>query len=61
MKPIHERMPVMVPADRIDGWLLYTQGSEVGYDPDDTEMYPVGTYVNSPRNEGPGYVMKESV
>jgi len=25
MKPIHERMPVMVPTDRIDGWLRYAQ------------------------------------
>ena len=52
MKPIHERMPVIVPANRIEGWLLYTQGSEVSYDPDNMEMYPVSSYVNNPRNEG---------
>ena len=26
MRPIHERMPVMVPADRIEGWLLLYPG-----------------------------------
>jgi len=57
MRPIHERMPVMVPADRIDGWLSHMQGSEVGYDLDEMEMYPVSTYVNSPRNDGPGCAM----
>lgn len=60
MKPIHNRMPVMVSAGRIDGWLLHTQGSEVSYDLDDMEMYPVSTYVNSPRNEGPGCVAIEA-
>lgn len=53
MKPIHDRMPVMVPADRSEGWLLYTQGSEVSYTPEDMEMYPVSTYVNKPSNDGP--------
>jgi len=61
MRPIHERMPVMVPADRIEGWLFYKQGSEVSHDPDDMEMYPVSTYVNSPRNEGAMCVSEQSV
>jgi len=61
MHSIHERMPVMVPADRVEGWLFYNQGSEVSYDPDDMEMYPVSTYVNSPRNEGAMCVSEQSV
>jgi len=58
MRPIHERMPVMVPADRIEGWLLfYTQESEASYDPGDMEMYPISTCVTTAHGmkEGPGY------
>jgi putative SOS response-associated peptidase YedK len=57
MKPIHDRMPVIVPADQYDLWLdPACQDSERlmnvlrPYSSDDMLAYPVSTFVNSPRN-----------
>jgi putative SOS response-associated peptidase YedK len=58
--PLHERMPVILPTTRFDGWL-----ASGGLDPDvaetmflphpaeGLEAVPVSTLVNSPRNDSP--------
>jgi putative SOS response-associated peptidase YedK len=60
MKPIHDRMPVIIPKDRIGEWLDHNR-----YDPKslsdfftpypdaELEAYPVSTLVNSPSNDSP--------
>ncbi len=61
MKPIHDRMPVILPAESWDTWLdadntdtnglqaLLGPSRETGF-----EAREVGTHVNSPRNDDPG-------
>ena len=55
MKPIHNRMPVIIPEAEYDRWLTavprQVQGLMRPYDADAMEAYPVSTLVNSPRNE----------
>ncbi len=63
MKPIHDRMPVIIPKDRIGEWLDHNR-----YDPrqlsdffrpypdDELETYPVSTLVNSPANDSPACI-----
>jgi putative SOS response-associated peptidase YedK len=54
MKPIHDRMPVILPEDAYASWLENADASVLKpYDPKGMEAYPISTYVNSPRNEGP--------
>lgn len=60
MKPIHERMPVIIPAERRDEWLdAATEGKDRlldmlrPYPADEMEAYPVSRRVNSPRNNSP--------
>ena len=58
MKPIHNRMPVILPSEAYEPWL--TPG-EVDtetldpllrpYDPDLMEVFPVSRFVNNPRND----------
>ena len=56
MKPIHNRMPVILSHDREDKWLdISVQPEEVlaflaPYPADEMEAYPVSTLVNSPKN-----------
>lgn len=60
LKPIHNRMPVILPTEAYDIWL--TQG-EVSlqrlktllkpYDAKDMEAYPVSRFVNNPKNDTP--------
>lgn len=60
---VHDRMPVILPADAWDGW-LNAEEDDIGYlrsllvpAPDDyLEMVPVGRMVNSVRNDGPELV-----
>lgn len=54
LKPIHDRMPVILSWEGVEKWLLFTRGAKRDYNPADMEMYPVSTYVNKPSNEGPG-------
>ena len=63
MKPIHDRMPVILPAESWDTWLdadntdtdglqaLLRPSRETGF-----EARKVGTHVNSPRNDDPGCI-----
>ena len=61
--PIHDRMPVILPAARYDEWLdpenRHTESLNALLQPyPATEMkaYPVTTFVNSPHHEGPDCV-----
>lgn len=60
MRPIHNRMPVVVPDDAWDRWLDPSlpdpgelQGLLVPAPDDDLEAYPVSRAVNNVRNDGP--------
>jgi putative SOS response-associated peptidase YedK len=53
MKPIHDRMPVILPEDAYGPWLDQADASVLKpFDPATMEAYPVSTYVNNTRNEG---------
>jgi putative SOS response-associated peptidase YedK len=53
---IHDRMPVILPSESYDAWLDPDAEKEelaellIPYPGDDLETYPVGRFVNSPRN-----------
>ena len=56
MRPIHERMPVILKADVFDAWLEsddtdYLQTLLQPYEETDLEMYPVSREVNYPKND----------
>ena len=58
MKPIHERMPVIIPPEQYDLWLdPKTQDTEKleavlrPYPTNDMIAYPVSSLVNSPQND----------
>jgi putative SOS response-associated peptidase YedK len=63
MKPIHNRMPVIVPSGDYDRWLdpEFEDGEALRqvlqcYSSDAMEAYPVSTLVNNPRNETAGCI-----
>ncbi|HEY7914901.1 MAG TPA: SOS response-associated peptidase [Blastocatellia bacterium] len=65
MKPIHERMPVIIPAELLDKWLdPAIEGKEQlldmlrPYPAGEMEAYPVSKRVNSPRNNSPECIKK---
>jgi putative SOS response-associated peptidase YedK len=58
MAEIHDRMPVMIPADLYGAWLDCKTTAEGNiadllrpYDPDKMVAYPVSTLVNNPRHD----------
>ena len=57
--PIHDRMPVILPASAYDRWLdadepvSDLQALLRPYPADKMAAYPISTYVNNPRNQGP--------
>jgi putative SOS response-associated peptidase YedK len=54
MKPIHDRMPVILPEEAYSAWLEQPDAALLQpYPADRMEAIPVSTYVNSPRNQGP--------
>ena len=59
MAPIHDRMPVILPASAYDRWLDVDEPvSELQsllkpYPADEMAAYPISIYVNNPRNQGP--------
>lgn len=59
MRPIHDRMPVILPETAWESWLdRERKGSDVAallqpYEDGRLETYPVSTHVNSPRNDDP--------
>jgi putative SOS response-associated peptidase YedK len=61
VRPVHERMPVILPQQHWPAWLdagLQGAGELVPllrpYPSDAMRTYPVGLLVNNPRNDGPG-------
>ena len=58
IRPIHDRMPVVLPRDREDEWLdRGNAGSVLGpYPLDGLTAYPVSTAVNDPANDDPTIV-----
>jgi len=65
VRPVHARMPVILPEQAYDRWLNPRAGARdlrallVPYRADEMDAYPVSTYVNSPRNEGPECVQPQ--
>jgi len=60
LKPIHERMPVILHPEDYDLWLDPTVQDPskavpllTAYPSDDMMTFPIGTFVNSPKNDGP--------
>ena len=67
MRPIHDRMPVILDPSDYDVWLDPTlekgealTGLLRPYPGDDMEAYTVGTAVNNPRNDGPTLIEHQS-
>lgn len=65
LRPIHDRMPVIIPPEDREGWLDPSiHDLDVllpmlrPYDPDRMEAYPVSEDVNSARNQGPELIRR---
>jgi len=63
MKPVHDRMPVIIDVKNYDAWLdpNYQDIEKLQkllkpYSPSKMDCYPVSTYVSNSRNEGPDCV-----
>jgi putative SOS response-associated peptidase YedK len=68
VKPIHERMPVILPQDGYQTWLTEgevqieeLQALMTPYPADLMQAYPVSTYVNSPKNNSPQCIQTTSL
>lgn len=60
VKPIHDRMPVILPPESFQDWLTegevqpaILQSLMKPYPAESMQAYPVSTYVNSPKNNSP--------
>ncbi len=60
LKPIHNRMPVILPAESYADWLKPEEGRPEDFQPflkpfpaGVMQVYPVSTFVNSPKNNSP--------
>ena len=60
VKAIHDRMPVILPAENFDSWLKIEEGKPDEFQPflrsypaELMQAYPVSTYVNTPKNNSP--------
>lgn len=65
IRPIHDRMPVILHPSDYDTWLdaKITTPEELipllkPYPSSEMETYPVSTAVNNPRNDGPDLIKK---
>jgi putative SOS response-associated peptidase YedK len=65
---LHDRMPVILPADRYGEWLEprplgqeRLQDLLAPHSPEGMEAYPVSTYVNKPANDGPECIARLSL
>jgi putative SOS response-associated peptidase YedK len=65
MKPIHERMPVIIPREHRDEWLspmtedhTHLLGMLKPYPAGQMEAYPVSRLVNSPKNNSPELIKR---
>jgi putative SOS response-associated peptidase YedK len=66
--PMHNRMPVLLSLEQRELWLDHSQfdlplitSLMQPYSTDEMEAYPVSSYVNSPRNEGPECIERVAV
>jgi putative SOS response-associated peptidase YedK len=66
MRPIHDRMPVILPTEHYDAWLDVSAGDAATLTPllcpypsEPMQAEPIGTYVNRPSNEGPKCIEPE--
>jgi len=61
-KPIHDRMPLIIPKDKEDEWLETDKPSDLvkPFDSKLMEVWRIPTLVNSPRNDGPKLIESES-
>ena len=67
MRPIHDRMPVILPQEHEAAWLDHSiedattlSGFLTPYPPDIMETYPVSMLINSPANDTPDVIVRES-
>ena len=67
VKPIHDRMPVIISEDQISTWLDQdeVQPEELQfmmkpYPAEEMQAYPVSNYVNSPKNNSPQCIQASS-
>ncbi len=68
MKPIHDRMPVILPGEACAEWLDPGQSDPrslerllVPFRAEGMKAYPVSIYVNRPENEGPECIARQTV
>jgi len=66
MRPIHDRMPVILPQENYDAWLDVSTEDTSAIEPllkpfpdEPMQAEPIGTYVNRPANEGPRCIEPE--
>ena len=64
IRPIHNRMPVIIPDEAYDEWLLPDTDINrilsllAPYPEDDMQVYPISKLVNSPQNDRPEVIQK---
>ena len=64
LKPVHNRMPVILPKDKEEDWLDISAPQDeirallTPYPPGEMEYYPVSTFVNSPKNDSPECILR---
>ena len=68
VKPIHERMPVILSSNSYQDWLTDgevqpedLQGLMKPYPAENMQAYPVSTYVNTPKNNSPQCIQKSTL
>lgn len=68
VRPIHDRMPVILPRESYDAWLDPDNHDTKGltqllrpFPPEEMDMYPVSRFVNKPANKGPECVQRVEV
>ncbi len=63
MQPLHDRMPVILPAENYDSWLSPEENKErfqkmlIKYPSDKMMYHPVSTEVNSPKHDTPDCIV----
>lgn len=67
MEPLHDRMPVIIPESEREEWLNNSTPIDqlktmtAPYPEDEMAAYPVSSFVNSPRNNGPKCLEKQDL
>jgi putative SOS response-associated peptidase YedK len=52
MKPIHDRMPVIISSENFEVWLVSGEESLLTPYTGPMDCHPVGTFVSNPGNDG---------